>query len=192
MKCLAHFFQISSMIWLSNGSWYWKSWNGKTIVINHHYVKHENHFIYNFNMFILGPKSHWYKLGLWSSSNASHSIHIPNYLVACCIFIKIKSWNKSIKIFNKLNLELNTWGNIQHRFWDVDVDLLPRTLQTLVALKSKMISNLHIIQTIMMYYLLIKSYPCTTCFIFELGFRCKENQTTVLSVGQIIMSCNEA
>jgi len=33
-----------------------------------------------------------------------------------------------------------------------------------------MISNLHIIQTIMMYYLLIKSYPYTICFICELDF----------------------
>jgi len=32
-----------------------------------------------------------------------------------------------------------------------------------------MISNLHIIQTRVMYYLkLIKSYPCTTCFISKL------------------------
>ena len=49
----------------------------------------------------------------------------------------------------------------------------PRTLQTIIALKSKKISHLHIIQTRVMYYLnLIKSYPCTTCFMFELDFRC--------------------
>jgi len=57
----------------------------------------------------------------------------------------------------------------------VDVDLSPSTLQTLIALKSKMISNSHyIIQTTITYYLLIKSYPCTTAFISKLGFRCNE------------------
>ena len=72
----------------------------------------------------------------------------------------------------------------------MDVDLPPGTLQTLIALKSKMISNLHITQTRVMYYLkLIKSYPCTTYFISELGFRYSEhNQTIVLSVGKTSMS----
>jgi len=50
--------------------------------------------------------------------------------------------------FNKLTLELNTLGYIQWRFWDVDVDLPPRTLHTFIALKSKMFSKLHIIQKI--------------------------------------------
>jgi len=53
-----------------------------------------------------------------------------------------------------------------------------------------MISNFHIIQTKVMYYLLIKSYPCTTIFIYALGFWCNEqNQTTKLSAGQITISC---
>jgi len=54
-----------------------------------------------------------------------------------------------------------------------------------------MISNLHIIQTRVMYYLnLIKSYPCTTCFISEFGFQCSEqNQTIVLSARQTSLSC---
>jgi len=53
-----------------------------------------------------------------------------------------------------------------------------------------MISNSHIIQTRVMYYLLIKSCSCTTVFIFEPGFRCNEqNQITMLSTGQISMSC---
>jgi len=52
-----------------------------------------------------------------------------------------KSLNKSNNDFNNLNLELyvefNTLGNIQRRFWNVVVDHPPRTLQTLIALKSK-------------------------------------------------------
>jgi len=41
----------------------------------------------------------------------------------------------------------------------VDVDLPLSTLHTLIALKIRMIGNLHyIIQTTIMYYLLIKSY----------------------------------
>jgi len=38
MKCIAHSFRIYSMVWLFNGSCSWKSWNGKTSFINHHYV----------------------------------------------------------------------------------------------------------------------------------------------------------
>jgi len=54
-----------------------------------------------------------------------------------------------------------------------------------------MISNLHyIVQTKTMYYLLIKSYPCTIVFISELGLRCNDQkQTTVLFAWQISISC---
>jgi len=83
----------------------------------------KNHFMYNLNMLIPAPKSQWYKLWQWFSSNASHSIHIPTYLVAYCTFIKDKSWNKSKTNFNKFNFELNTLGYIQQKLWDVDVDL---------------------------------------------------------------------
>jgi len=55
---------------------------------------------------------------------------------------------------------LNTLGNIQRRLWDVDVDLPPSILHTLIALKQlTMISILHAIQTRVMYYLkLIKNH----------------------------------
>jgi len=56
------------------------------------------------------------------------------------------------QVQNKFN-KLNILRNIQRKFWDVDVDLPLRILQTLIALKSKMISNMHIIQTRVMYYL---------------------------------------
>jgi len=61
--------------------------------------------------------------------------------MACGTFIIHKSLNKYNTNFNKLNLELyvelNTLGVIQRRLWNVVIDLLPRTLQTLIALKSK-------------------------------------------------------
>jgi len=56
--------------------------------------------------------------------------------------------------FNKFTLELNTLGYIQWRFWDVDVDLPPRTLHTFIALKCKLFSKLHIIQKKEWYILL--------------------------------------
>jgi len=71
------------------------------------------------------------------------------------------------KLTLELNLELNTLGYIYWRFWDVDVDLLPRTLHTFIALKSNLFSKLHIIpKNSDIYYLkLIKWYLCTICFI---------------------------
>jgi len=47
----------------------------------------------------------------------------------------------------------STLGCTQRRVWDEDIDLPPSTLITLIALKSKMISNnLYIIQTRSIFY----------------------------------------
>ena len=65
----------------------------------------------------------------------------------------MNSLNKSTTNLIGLIKNKNTLGCTQRRVYDEDIDLPPSTLITLIALKSKMISNnLHIIQTISIFY----------------------------------------
>jgi len=61
-------------------------------------------------------------------------------------FIKVNSLNKSTTNLIGSIKNKNTLGCTKRRVWDEDIDILPSTLITLIALKSEMISNnLHII-----------------------------------------------
>ena len=88
-----------------------------------------------------------------------HSMHhiVSTFQPPFCLlyynFIKFKSLNKSTTNLIGSIKNKNTLGCTQCRVWDVGRDLPPSTLITLIAVKSKMISNnLYIIQTRSKFY----------------------------------------